>query len=78
MSPPQSQVPPRSLTGTHVDFDFGDREGVLLGDDNLDMEDTFSIRGGQDKDDILGNPGKPVVRFILVSNGLLLVYARIF
>ena len=76
-SPPQTQVPPRSLTGTPGDFDFGDRERVLLGDDNSDMEDTFGIPGGQDKDDILGDLGKPVVRFVLVFNGLLLMYAYI-
>ncbi|KAF8551237.1 hypothetical protein OG21DRAFT_1513018 [Imleria badia] len=63
-SPPQPQVPSRSLTGTPGDFDFGDREDALLGGDNSDTEDTFNIRGGghseRDGDDILGDLGKPL------------------
>ena len=67
MSPPQ-QVPSRSLTGTPGDFDFGDREDSLLGGDNSDREDTFNIRGGgrsgHAEDDILGDLGKPLVRYL--------------
>ena len=64
-SQPQPRVPPRSLTGTPGDFDFGDREDGLLGGDNSDAEDTYNIRrghSGHPEDEILGDLGKPVVR----------------
>ena len=63
-SHPRSQPPPRSLTGTPGEFDFGNREDGLLGEDS-DTEDTFGIRGSRaehPEDDILGDLGKPLVR----------------
>lgn len=82
-SQPSPRVPARSLTATPGDFDFGDREDGLLRGDNSDVEDTFGIRDrhfGHPEDDILGDLGRPVVRYLRVcvmSAELLLMYAHI-
>ena len=60
----QSQAPSRTVTGTPDDFDFGDREDGLLGGDNSDAEDTFNIHSEHPEHDILGDLGKPVVRYL--------------
>ena len=83
-SQPQPQLPSRSLTGTPGDFDFGDREDGLIGDDNTGAEDKFGIRGGHSGDqehDILGDLGKPLVRYLhicVMFDELLLMYVLIF
>ena len=80
-TPPQ--IPTRSLTGTPGDFDFGDREDGLLAGDNSDVEDTFGIRASRSersRDDILGDLGKPVVRYLhicMTFDELWLMYAHI-
>lgn len=65
VSQPQPQLPSRSLTGTPGDFDFGDREDGLIEGDNTGAEDMFGIHGGHSgHQDILGDLGKPLVRYM--------------